>query len=111
MYYEWVPLVTENTARNVQSWIRPYPVLSLSFPFSMRNFSCFVAQALSHPFFSENRKYKRKMGGTNIFWSLVILAMPLLASSSSLLSDEDSFDFYDDGEELPGVELEVRYHH
>ena len=51
------------------------------------------------------------MGGTNIFWSLVIFATPLLASSSSLLSDEDSFDFYDDGEELPGVELEVRYHH
>ena len=51
------------------------------------------------------------MGGANIFCSLVILATPVLASPSSLLSDEDSFDFYDDVEELPGVELEVRYHH
>ena len=49
------------------------------------------------------------MGGANIFCSLVILATPVFASPSSLLSDEDSFDFYDDVEELPGpgVELEV----
>ena len=89
----------------LRSHSHPFP---FPFPFNEK-LLLFVAQALSHPFFSENRKYKRKMGGANIFCSLVILATPVFASPSSLLSDEDSFDFYDDVEELPGpgVELEV----
>ena len=42
------------------------------------------------------------MGRANIFWSMVILATPPLASSHLL-----PLDFYDDSEELPEVEMKV----